>query len=134
VTCGAAECQRKRHAKSCRWWRESNADSAAHHYEDVVKPYRRRHPTYQRRRRLVEAFREIRDQMLAAVAGAGAQLAALVSRGQRVLQEGRQEPSQVRATTGKPLEEALELAASMMRAVAELAALSGALAELGGTP
>ena len=134
MTCGAKACQRSRHANKCKEWHAHNAAAAAHHYADVVKEYRRRHPTYQRRRRLVAALREIREQMVAAVAGAGARLAGLVERGKRVLQDGRREPAQVRATTGKPLECALDAAGSMMGAVDELVRLSGALAELGGTP
>lgn len=134
MTCGSKECQQKRHARKCKQWHARNSDGGANHYDDVVKPYRLRHPTYQRRRRLVEALREIREQMLAAVAEAGARLAGLVERGKRVLQEGGREPVQVRATTGKPLEAALASAASMLRAVEKLSALSGALAELGGGP
>ena len=72
--------------------------------------------------------------MLSAVVGAGAQLAALVLRGQQILRDGPQERAQVRATTGKPLEEALVAAADMLRAVDELLALSGALSVLGGEP
>ena len=134
MTCGAAACQRKRHAKSCRWWRESNADSSANHYDDVVKPYRQRHPTYQRRHRILVAFRKIREELLSLARRSRKQLAELVSRGRRVIEEGAQEPAQARAMTGKPLEEALGTVASMVQAVDELAALSGALAVLGGTP
>ena len=134
MTCGAQACQRSRHANKCKEWHARNPEAAANHYADVLKPYRRRHCTYQRRRRLVEAFREIREQMLGAVAEAGARLVALVSRGQRVLVEGGQEPAQVRATTGKPLEDALASAVRMAGTIEELVALSGALVLLGGSP
>jgi hypothetical protein len=131
VTCGDEACQRKRHAKSCKWWHERNTDSAESHYEDVVKPYRRRHPSYQRRRRIVVALREIRDEMLAAVGDAGKHLAGLVSRGQLAMEDGALETVQVRAMTGKPLVEALAAAVSMLRALDELATLSGVLSGVG---
>ena len=134
MTCGAEECQQSRHTKKCKEWHGHNADAAANHYEDVVKPYRGLHPTYQRRRRLLMALRKIRDEMLAMVSRSGKQLAGLVSRGRRVLEEGGQEPGQVRAMTGKPLEEALDASASMVKTVDELAALTGQLAALGVTP
>ncbi|MBM4318854.1 MAG: hypothetical protein FJ125_02595 [Deltaproteobacteria bacterium] len=134
MTCGAEECQKKRHAKKCKQWHGLNPDTAASHYQDVVKPYRQLYPSYQRRQRLVVALRKIREELLCMAHRACRRLAALVSRGRQVVAQGAQEPVHVRAMTGKPLEDALAAAASLVGSVDELTALAGQLAVLGGTP
>lgn len=63
VTCGAPECQRARHCSRCRCWHARNADASAHHYADVVVPFRARQPDYQRRWRLGRRLGEIRETM-----------------------------------------------------------------------
>ncbi|MBC8422874.1 hypothetical protein H8E07_02005 [bacterium] len=133
MTCGDEECQQQRHAKRCKWWHERNAEASANHYIDVVKPYRCCHPSYQRRWRLMVALRKIREEMLSMARRSGRQLAHLVSRGRRVIEEGASEPVQARAMTGKPLEESLAKMASMVKTVDELTTLAGELAVLGGT-
>ena len=134
MTCGAEECQIKRHAKTCKQWHERHPVAAANHYDDVVKPYRQKHPTYQRRHRILVALRKIREELLSLAHRSGEQLASLVSRGRRVIEDGAQEPVQSRAMTGKPLEDALEAAASMVKAVDELTAQADQLSVLGCTP
>ena len=41
-TCGAAACQRQRHAQSCRAWRRRNRAVTRTHYQDYVVPARAR--------------------------------------------------------------------------------------------
>ena len=41
-TCGAAACQRQRHAASCRRWRRRNRAVTRSHYQDYVQPGRSR--------------------------------------------------------------------------------------------
>ena len=62
VTCGAEGCQRARHAELCRAWHQANAEADSSHYEDVVEPFRREQPDYQRRWRWGQRLREIREQ------------------------------------------------------------------------
>lgn len=62
VTCGKPECQRARHADRCKVWHADNANITATHYEDVVVPFRRKQPDYQRRWRLKRRLREIREK------------------------------------------------------------------------
>jgi hypothetical protein len=62
VTCGRKECQRSRHADRCRAWRAANAEVQRDHYQDVVVPFRQQQPDYQRRWRLGQKLREIRDK------------------------------------------------------------------------
>lgn len=62
VTCGRPECQRARHAKRCRDWHADNKEVTAGHYQDVVVPFRRAQPDYQRRWRWGQRFREIREK------------------------------------------------------------------------
>lgn len=134
MTCGAEECQQQRHAKKCKQWHKRHPDAAANHYCDVVKPYRQKHPTYQRRHRILVAYRKIREALLSMARRSGKQLADLVSRGRRIIEEGAQEPVQALAMTGKPLKEALGTAALMVKAVDELTTLTGQLTGVGVTP
>ena len=62
VTCGAEGCQRARHADQCRQWHVGNAEARGTHYRDVVVPFRREQPDYQRRWRWSRRLREIREQ------------------------------------------------------------------------
>ena len=131
VTCGAAVCQRQRHAYRCKRWHERNAESAASHYADVVQPYRQRHPGYQRRWRIVVSIREIREQMLAAVGAAGARVRRLVLRGRVAMSAAVAESAQVRATTGEPLAQALAAVESLSGVLDELAAVATQLGIVG---
>ena len=113
MTCGAAPCQRKRHARSCKRWHEEHPEAKANHYADVVKPYRGKHRSYQRRWRLAVRLREIRD----AIRAACRQLRAVARRGLQAVNGGTDEPEQPRAITGKPLVDALEATEAMLRAM-----------------
>lgn len=87
VTCGAAECQRARHAKRCQVWHGSNKEIAAGHYQDVVVPFRTEQPDYQRRWRWSRRLREIREKTtwMGAVVLAG--LRELVRRAEQMVQQ-----------------------------------------------
>jgi hypothetical protein len=61
VTCGREECQQARHNEQCKQWHENNKDVGASHYQDVIVPFRRAQPDYQRRWRLGCELREIRE-------------------------------------------------------------------------
>ena len=111
MTCGDAECQRRRHAESCRRWRRKNSDSTSSHYEDVVRPFRRRHPGYQRRWRIVAGLREIRDEIGVMTDALGARLRTLLDRDRARCAEAASEPAQVHATAGQPLAAALGVVA-----------------------
>lgn len=63
VTCGSPSCQRKRHAKRCRSWRQNHPDLSGHHYSDVIVPYRDRYPEYQRWWRWKSKLCEIREEL-----------------------------------------------------------------------
>ena len=63
MTCGAAECQRERHRQRCKALRERDGEEVSHHYLDVVVPFRRQHPSYQRRHRLRRQLGEIREKI-----------------------------------------------------------------------
>jgi len=62
VTCGSPECQRARHAKQCQAWHANNKEITSAHYQDVVVPFRREQPDYQRRWRWGQRLREIREE------------------------------------------------------------------------
>ena len=62
MTCGKPECQLARLADRRIAWRERNAEITAAHYQDVVKPFRKKQPDYQKRWRLKRPVREIREQ------------------------------------------------------------------------
>lgn len=61
VTCGDGTCKRERHCERCRAWHANNGEVGKSHYEDVVAPFRRAQPDYQRRWRLGRRLREIRE-------------------------------------------------------------------------
>ena len=63
MTCGAEECQRKRHARRCQARRMGNRDVTRSHYQDEVVPFREGQPDSQRRWRPTRRLREIREKM-----------------------------------------------------------------------
>jgi len=84
VTCGDPECQRARHAKQCREWHANNQETTACHYQDVVVPFRRGQPDYQRRWRFGQRLREIREKTTVMGGALLAGLRGLVSRGKQL--------------------------------------------------
>jgi hypothetical protein len=132
VTCGAAECQRRRHAKKCKRWHADNRDVTASHYEDVVKPYRKKHPDYQRRWRLVVALCEIREEMVSGVEAVGARMRKLLARGRAVVSTATCEPAQPAGRTGEALTAALDAGASIVGVLEELSKVIEQLGVLGG--
>jgi hypothetical protein len=111
VTCGDPACQRRQHAEACERWRGANPDATAHHYGDVVVPFRARRTAYQREWRLLCSLREIRDAIAPAVRTVDRRLARVLARGDRL----RDAPPRIG--------EALALAAALARQLAELSAL-----------
>lgn len=132
MTCGAAECQRRRHAKKCKRWHADNRDVTASHYEDVVKPYRQKHPDYQRRWRVVAALCEIREEMAAGVEAVGARMRKLLARGRAAVGTATGVASQPDGKTGEALTAALAAGASIVGVLAELSKAVGQLGVLGG--
>src|SRR4030042_799388 len=110
VTCGAAGCQRARHADRCRQWHESNREEAASHYQDVVVPFRRGQPDYQRRGGGGGRGREIREEMTQM---GGASLAILRSMMARAEQLARRTAGAVQS--GVLAGEMLERAVTVVR-------------------
>jgi hypothetical protein len=96
----------------------------------VVEPYRRRHPHYQRRWRLVSKLREIRDEFAFGAQVLGERLAQVLALGAR-LAGSAGELVQVRAKTGTPLDAALVAAAALAGALDVLAGQFSALGLLG---
>lgn len=80
VTCGAASCQRARHAYACREWRVRNPEVVSSHYGDTVKAFREQQPDYQRRWRLGQRLREIREKTSSLGGGLLTSLRALLGR------------------------------------------------------
>jgi len=130
VTCGAAECQQARHAKQCREWRAANSEATASHYEDVVVPFRKQQPDYQRRWRWGQQLREIREKtslfggaLLIGLRGLAQRAERLVARAAGVVQTG--------VLAGEKLGRALEVVRSTIAAVERLEASVAELRELG---
>jgi hypothetical protein len=103
VTCGAKECQRSLHKKACKLWHAKNREASRHHYRDVVLPFRRAQPTYQRRWRLEQRLREIREEFKRGLGSMGSQLHAVLKRARRLALEVV-EPVQSGVITGKTLQ------------------------------
>ena len=130
VTCGAAECQQARHAKRCRQWHATNRDATAKHYEDVVAPFRREQPDYQRRWRWGRRLREIREQtgllggaLLGRLHGLVRQAEGLAQRAASCVQTG--------ILAGEKLRRAVAAVRSTITALEQLEASTAELRELG---
>lgn len=126
VTCGAVECQRKRHCERCRAWHAGNGDVGRSHYEDVVVPFRERQPSYQRRWRLGRRLGEIREQMSTLGSGLLSSLRALLGRAD-ALSKSAGEEAQTGVLAGEVLDKAR---AALGRAVAAFMELDDSLAQL----
>ena len=87
VTCGAPECQQARHAEQCREWHANNKETTANHYQDVVLPFRRAQPDYQRRWRWGQRLREIRAQTTLLGGAVLASLRSLVWQAEQLVQQ-----------------------------------------------
>ena len=131
VTCGSKPCQRSRHADRCRVWHVRNPVSAAHHYVDVVVPYRAEHPSYQRRWRAWQRLHEIREEMLRVLLGAGERLAAVLIRGRKAQRLAAQEPAQAASVVGDRLSSALHAGEGIVGLLAKLTGLLAGLEYLG---
>lgn len=130
VTCGAADCQRGRHADQCRHWRSGNAEATASHYQDVVVPFRRGQPDYQGRWRWWRRLREIREQTGLLGGTVLASLQALVSRAGQLA--GRAVGLvQTGVLAGEMLERAVTAVGSMITALQQLELSRGELRGLG---
>lgn len=130
VTCGAAECQRARHAQRCREWHTHNKETAAKHYQDVVVPFRREQPDYQRRWRWGQRLREIREEtarlggaLLAALRGLARRAEQLLQRAVGLVQTG--------VLAGEKLRRAVGAVRKTIAALEQLEASTAELRELG---
>jgi hypothetical protein len=130
VTCGAAGCQQARHADRCREWHESNREAEASHYQDVIVPFRREQPEYQRRWRWGRRLREIREEMMQM---GGASLAVLRSLMARAEQLARRAASVVQTgvLAGEMLERAVTAVRNTIATLEQLEASTAALRALG---
>jgi hypothetical protein len=130
VTCGAPECQKARHAQQCRAWHASNKDSAAHHYQDVVVPFRSGQPDYQRRWRWGCCLREIREQMTPLGGAAIDKLRSLVRRAEQLVHDAVG-IVQSGVLAGENLARAVRAVRSVIVCVEQLESSAAALRELG---
>jgi hypothetical protein len=126
-TCGAAECQRKLHAETCRQWHGANVEATSSHYQDFVVPFRRLHPDYQMRWRWGQKLGEIREQMRQLGGKVLVPLRSLISKAQ-----GLADRAAGAVQTGVLAGESLKRAVSAVRAmIASLEQLQASTAELG---
>ena len=130
VTCGAPECQRRRHAGRCQKWHQRHPEAGRNHYRDVVVRLRRRHPSYQRRWRLGCRLREIREESKGLLERLSRRLSGVVSWGQSVRVAATGEAEQPRSIIAESLNEGLAAAAQLAEMLKEfrtLAMQAGAL-------
>jgi len=130
VTCGAAECQRARHAKQCLEWHANNKEATATHYQDVVVPFRREQPDYQRRWRWGRRLCEIREEttllggaLLAGLRGLMQQAQGLLHQAADIVQTG--------VLAGEKLQCAVAAVRATITALEQLEASTSELRELG---
>lgn len=127
MTCGRPECQKARHSYSCKDWRERNSDFTATHYEDVVKPFRRKQPDYQKRWRLKRRLREIREKFDNLVGGILLTSIRALERRVEALSSSPTKEAQTGVLAGELLDKA---AAALRVAVAVIEQLDPSLATL----
>lgn len=126
VTCGAAPCQRKRHADRCRAWHDANRETTASHYQDVVVPFRERRPHYQRLWRLARCLREIREKIRPLGSPLRTRLRGLLGRTERLLES----PTTATQTGVVTAEWFNEASAAVRRALAAIEQLEASVATL----
>lgn len=129
VTCGALECQRARHAGRCRIWRSENGETAANHYQDVVVPFRRQQPDYQRRWRWGCRLGEIREEMTLLGGAVLGRLRGLVHQAQQLVQ-GAMGIVQSGVLAGEKLLRTIDAVRSTISCLEQLQASTAALREL----
>ena len=130
VTCGRLDCQRLRHADRCRLWHVRNRGESSEHYKDVVKPFRREQPSYQRRWRLARRLREIRELIAELLDVLGARLSAVVVRG-RALSDVVATEQQSGVFAGQSLHEALVAATAITAALGPVGRRAAQLGAMG---
>lgn len=130
VTCGAPECQRGRHAERCREWHANNKEMTAEHYQDVVVPFRRGQPDYQRRWRWGQRLREIREKTTVMGGALLGRLRGLVSQAEQLIARAV-DSAQTGVLAGEKLGRAVAAVRSTMAALEQLEASTAALHELG---
>jgi hypothetical protein len=124
------ECQRARHAEQCRAWHADNKESAAHHYQDVVLPFRAAQPDYQRRWRWGCRLREIREEMSLLGGAVLDRLRGLVRQAERLAHDaGGIVQSGVLA--GEKLSRAVQAVRSITHCLEQLESSTAELRELG---
>jgi len=129
-TCGAAECQQKLHAKTCRQWHEANVEATSSHYQDFVVPFRRLQPDYQMRWRWSQKLGEIREQMGQFGGTLLAPLRSLISRAKALA--GRAVGTvQTGVIAGASLNRAVQAVRTMITALEQLQASTAELDALG---
>ena len=127
VTCGALGCQRARHADQCREWHANNKEATATHYQDVVVPFRREQPDYQRRWRWGRRLCEIREKTTLLGGEALASLRGLVFRAQKLAFGA----VQTGVLAGEKLQRAMAAVRATITALEQLEASTAQLRELG---
>jgi len=129
-TCGAAECQQKLHAKTCRQWHEANVEATSSHYQDFVVPFRRLQPDYQMRWRLGQKLSEIREQMGQLGGALLAPLRSLISKAQELARRAVG-AVQTGVLAGELLNRAVQAVRTMITALEQLQASTAELGALG---
>lgn len=130
VTCGAAECQRARHADQCREWHAANKETTTTHYQDVVVPFREKQPEYQRRWRWGRRLREIREKTTLLGGALLAGLHSLVQQAETLVQQAAG-VAQTGVLAGEKLQRAVVAVRSAIAALEQLEASTAELQELG---
>lgn len=110
----------------CRQWHAENREASSEHYRDVVVPFRREQPSYQRRWRLGRRLSEIREQLSHAVDAVGARVQAVLEQASALLQQAV-EPTQSGVITKESLPDVLSAATTVLAALEQLATCSAAL-------
>jgi hypothetical protein len=130
VTCGSECCQQARHSEQCRQWHERNKDVGASHYQDVVVPFRRRQPDYQRRWRLSRQLCEIREESRLRSGQLGRRVRAWLTRAER-LSASAMRSMQTGVLAGGLLDQAREALRGVVAAIELLEAKLSTLQALG---
>lgn len=130
VTCGREECQQARHNEQCKQWHANNKDVDASHYQDVIVPFRRAQPDYQRRWRLGRALREIREESMGGSGKLMRRVRAWLTRAER-LSSRADGAVQTGVLAGELLERAKDALRGVATAIAQLETNLNTLQSLG---
>jgi hypothetical protein len=118
------------HAKACGRWHEANVEATCSHYQDVVVPFRRLQPDYQRRWRWGRKLREIREQMGQFGGALLAPLRSLISKAQELARRAVG-AVQTGVLAGESLNRAVQAVSTMITALEQLEASTAELGALG---